>query len=107
MLVCYSTCRYQLENTPPKQKMTEEKLGMILRILKSVVSGERLRLQENVFTAMEQRLCKQEEFIECLKWYMEVVLARPDVQSVCKQGCFSAKELVYIFRVHVYCTQFL
>ncbi len=91
--------RFQLENTPPKQKLTEEKLGMIVRILKSVVSGERLRLQDNVFTAMEQRLCKLEEFVECLKWYVDVVLARPDLQKVCQQGSFSAKELVFIFKV--------
>lgn len=75
---------------------------MIVRILKSVVSGERLRLQDNVFTALEQRLCKQEEFVECLKWFAEGVLVRPDVQQVCSQGSFSAKELVYIFKVCIH-----
>lgn len=95
------TPRYQLENSPPKQKLTEEKLALILKMLKSVSTGERVRYQDNVFTALEQRLCKQEPFVTCLQWFVEVVLQRSDVVNVCKQGSFSAKELVAIFKVSV------
>ncbi|XP_064386073.1 calcium-dependent secretion activator 2-like isoform X3 [Halichondria panicea] len=93
------TARYQLENSPPKQKLTEEKLGMIVRTLKSVSAGEKVRSQDNALTALEQRLCKQEQFVLCVQWYAEVVLSRNDVVNVCTQGSFSAKELVYIFKV--------
>ncbi len=101
MLFCLFDFRYQLENTPPKQKLTEEKLGMIIRTLKSVSAGEKVRSQDNVLTALEQRLCKQEQFLLCLQWYLEMVLGRADVVNVCTQGSFSAKELVCIFKVRV------
>ena len=78
--------------------MTEEKLGQIVRTLKSVSAGEKIRHHDNI-SASEIKLCKDEEYLACLRWYLEVVLQRSDVIKMCKDGSFSARELVSVFKV--------
>ena len=91
------TARYQLENSPPKQKLTEERLKQITKTLNSTLAGDRLRYQD--LTPAEQKTCSDPMFNECVQWYVDVVLERNDIISVCQNGSFSAKELVAIFKV--------
>lgn len=91
------SAKYQLENSLPKQKMTEERLKQISKTLNSTLAGERLRYQD--LTPSEQRKCTDPKFLECLHWFVTAVLDRDDIINVCRNGSFSAKELIAIFRV--------
>ena len=91
--------KHQLETSPPPQKLNEHRYLQICSVLKSIVDGKHDWYQETMLTPVEQRFSRDEQFLECVEWYIENVLKRNDVIQKCHTGGFSVKELEYIFKV--------
>ena len=91
--------KHQLETSPPPQKLNEHRYQQISSVLKSLVDGKHDWYQETMLTPAEQRFSRDEQFLECVEWYIENVLKRKDIIQKCHTGGFSVKELEYIFKV--------
>ena len=91
--------KYQLETSPPHQKLNVTSFKQIRTVLKSLSDGTREWYQETMLTPMEQRLSRDTHFLECIDWYLDNVLQRADLITKCESGDLSVKELEYIFKV--------
>ena len=93
--------KYQIETTPPRTKLNDERFKLIYRILKATVeSTEREGWDgDSKLTNQEKDVIQGQGFLECVRYMLQVVLVRPDVVQMCNSGSFSVKELESIFKV--------
>ena len=91
--------KYQLETSPPHQKLNATSFKQICTVLESLSDGTREWYQETMLTPVEQRLSRDRHFLECVDWYLDNVLQREDLITKCESGDLSVKELEYIFKV--------
>ena len=91
--------KYQLETSPPHQKLNATSFKQIRSVLESLRDGTRDWYQETMLTPAEQRFSRDPQFLECVDWYLENVLQREDLVRKCESGELSVKELEYIFKV--------
>ena len=91
--------KHQIETSALKPKLNEEHFKSIVQTLNSLLQGERhSRYHDSLLTTQEQVVAKNQSFLDCLQWYVDVVLQREDVIEMCKTGRFSTKELENIFK---------
>ena len=93
--------KYQIENSPPSSKLNVDRFNDIVRVLRLTMEDyEKVEQEyEARLTKQEHEVVKKESFLICLRWMLDEVLSRPDVEAICKNGGFSIKELELIFGI--------
>lgn len=96
--------KFQIETTPPRTKLNQERFRLICRTLRALVEegkagGEKVTWAEGKLTKQEQKVVQNRVFVSCVELMLDEVLVRPEVVEICHNGGFSVKELESIFKV--------
>ena len=93
--------KLHIENTPLRAKLNKDRFNQMAQVLHLTLDDYdkikqefKLRLSKH-----EQEVVREELFLDCLRWMLEVVFCRPEVIEMCGKGGFSVKELEVIFSV--------
>ena len=91
--------KHQLETSPPKVKLNLNRFNLICRTLQSCLNEEE-DLVRKIFLTQQERACtRNKKFLQCVLWFMDNVIQRDDVNTMCRKGMYSVKELDAIFKV--------
>ena len=95
--------KFQIENTPPRTKLNAERFGRIKRILRQALEdySKLEQMHSTRLSKQEQEVVRKRGFLDSVRWILDVVFPRPEIQTICEEGGFSVKELETIFGVKV------
>ena len=68
-------------------------------VLKQCVEQDKSLLQQLILNNSELKCIRNKDFQAMVNFYLNVILVKDDIKTICYRGCFSTKELENIFRV--------
>ena len=91
--------KLHVETAPMKPKLNEDMHACICSVLQQCVEQDKSLLQQLILNNSELKCIRNKDFQSMVNFYLNVILFKDDIKTICYRGCFSTKELENIFRV--------